>query len=323
MEQDQHQITQVNYFFVSIVSGVFGVAIKNGLYQALSSQLEAPFRQIPANMLGCFLVGFFTNSNTSLQVVFDSVTSLAFWNQAMATSALNGNWFFALSSFITGLELAYISYKIGLDTGLMFHDAFGSSPEKEKKKKIFAEPSKFVAATSLWLLVAVLAVLDHPRRKLWLACLVAPLGAWTRHALSVKLNDHCKLELFPLGTLLANLLSSLATPGLLLVKITDPAAIVLVATVDAFQGGFVDSMATISTVMAEAHSLHKNSGKDKAWRAYLYVLLTMVTCFCVVVALVVALVAAITSIATKSFPAVANIQEFSSPNATTSSLFLA
>ncbi|EFJ23581.1 hypothetical protein SELMODRAFT_415398 [Selaginella moellendorffii] len=321
MEQDQHQITQVNSF-VSIVSGVFGVVIKNGLYQALSSQLEAPFRQIPANMLGCFLVGFFTNSNTSLQVVFDSVTSLAFWNQAMATSALNGNWFFALSSFITGLELAYISYKIGLDTGLMFHDAFGSStvaPEKKKKKKIFAEPSKSVAATSLWLLVAVLAVLDHPRRKLWLACLVAPLGAWTRHALSVKLNDHCKLELFPLGTLLANLLSSLATPGLLLVKITDPAAIVLVATVDAFQGGFVDSMATISTVMAEAHSLHKNSGKDKAWRAYLYVLFTMVTCFCVVVALV----AAITSIPTKSFPAVPNIQEFSSPNATTSSLFLA
>ncbi|XP_024367354.1 uncharacterized protein [Physcomitrium patens] len=229
--------------------GILGVCIRHGLELLFSgianvtSENSPLFIDLPANMLGCFFMGWvgvslkkeIANFSELLAIglstgLMGSITTYASWNQAMIFLVTKGFWVRSIVSLIIGMEMSQMSLLVGIDSatflksGLMhpkrvrirrgWQKHWNSSPETLHRRK--AGMLVFLAISIiLWAACLVLTVTDvnsYVRRRLWLACMVGPPGVWSRWLLArlngqgIGRNHH--LKWLPIGTLLTNLIAS-------------------------------------------------------------------------------------------------------------------
>eukprot|EP00897_Mesotaenium_endlicherianum_P010920 jgi/Mesen1/9857/ME000070S09136 len=273
---------------------------------------QALMIDIPANMVGSFLMGWvgvvfkrdILRFSEALAVglstgLCGSITTYASLVQRMQAILTHGLWVRALAGYLIGFELAQMSLRIGIDTAEAFAAYLAREQQRREeggKKALLARPrpdhvdrkwaSLLLFLTLSGVLVALSAVgavldSDHQkRRRVWLACLLAPPGVWVRWYLA-KLNGQGlgKKQLvkwFPVGTFLTNTIAGAveAVVSAINIALATTSSELIVGGI---QLGFLGCMSTVSTFAVETHTLHLTPGTR--WRAYVYVLLTFFSSF--------------------------------------------
>ncbi|CAM6011627.1 unnamed protein product [Sphagnum balticum] len=300
--------------------GIFGVFIRYGLEHLIGKNLadltqnNGPlFIDLPANMVGSFFMGwvgvvFKKDIATFSELLaiglstglMGSITTYAGWNQQMVVVITNGYWLRALFGLLLGLEIAQMSLVLGIDSAKLLNWSIAciqqgranrgldrlqwASPDNLWRRK-FGLVFFLCVSSSLWVSAIVLTIIDTTsivRRRLWLACVVAPPGVWARWLLA-RLNGQGigskhYFKWIPLGTLLTNMIACTLEAILAVIQIavqqTDAALLV-----QGLQLGLLGCMSTVSTFVAELYLLHLIA--NKRWRAYAYAFIMLICCFAV------------------------------------------
>ncbi|KAG0597449.1 hypothetical protein M758_UG339600 [Ceratodon purpureus] len=286
--------------------GIIGVCIRYGLkilfsnVANITAEDSSLLVDLPSNLVGCFFMGWVgvvlkkdIAAFSDLLVIglstglMGSITTYASWNQALIYLVTKGLWVRSIVGLIIGMELSQMSLLVGMDSakalrsGLIYirrdrarrdwQKKWGPSPDNLCRRKV----SLFIfLATSiiLWVAALVLTVIDvnsTARRCLWLSCVVGPPGVWARWLLA-RLNGqgigrNQYLKWLPVGTLLTNLVAATLQAVLGTVLLASPEDASLLCR--GLQTGLLGCMSTVSTFVAEIHSLHQG---PKRWRAYAY-----------------------------------------------------
>lgn len=286
--------------------GILGVCIRYGLrilfsdIAKITSSGSSLFIDLPANMVGCFFMGWVgvvlkkdIAAFSELLVIglstglMGSITTYASWNQELIVLVTNGLWVRSIVGLIIGMELSQMSLTVGMDSakllrsGIMYikrerlrrglRKKWCSSPDGLHRQQI----SMLVFTTTsaiLWIAALVLTVIDVDsavRRRLWLSCVVGPPGVWARWLLA-RLNGQGigrkqYLKWLPVGTLLTNIVASTLQGVLSTVLLASPEDASLL--IGGLQTGLLGCMSTVSTFVTEIYSLHQS---PKSWRAYAY-----------------------------------------------------
>lgn len=300
------------------VFSVLGILIRSGLESLLGPQIGhvtdhngALFVDLPANMVGSFIAGWthivvkdrISSFSSPLAVglstgLCGSITTFASWNQRMLSILGQGLWLRAISGYLVGLELCYMSLLVGIDSArgcIILFDRYKESYEKLGKPfpLSFLPGHKDREWRSLLVVFSTSVILFFggaagtaadtqclKRRRVWLALLSGPFGSWIRWFFSQYngggIGAKQRFSWVPLGTLGVNLVASMVEASLSTLNVAvDTMASSLI--VGGMQLGLLGCMSTVSTLMVEIYNLYR--GNSDRWRAYVYPLLTVVlTC---------------------------------------------
>lgn len=291
--------------------GIIGVLIRYGLEVLFADVLSITregtiiYRDLPANVVGSFFMGWvgivlkkdilFFSEPLAIGLstgLMGSITTYAAWNQKMVALLTTGNIVAAFSGLVLGMAIAQLSLLAGIDSAKGLKWAIGKlqqhgvknevkgirrlSPDNNRRRMV---SFMVFAFTTVCLWGAALALLikgGSPQkvRILWLACIVAPPGVWSRWHLA-RFNGKGlggRLKWLPVGTLLANLLAATleAVLSFLQFVVTDDSAPLLIG---GLQLGFLGCLSTVSTFVAEVYTMHVGPMKSKA---YVYTFTTLV-----------------------------------------------
>ncbi|KAJ7533230.1 hypothetical protein O6H91_13G038600 [Diphasiastrum complanatum] len=293
--------------------GIIGVLIRYGLEElfgpmvvGMTQNTSALFSSLPPNMVGCFFMGWvgivwkkeITHFSEHLALglstgLMGSITTFASWNQELLNAITAGYWVRGLCGFLIGMELAQMSLQVGIDTAKGLQSAINSIQSSRVEKGLARIPKPaaeslerrqlslflfLVSSAVLWVLTSILVAKDahsFNRRKLWLACVLAPPGVWTRWFLSHYngrgIGRKRWLKWLPIGTFATNIIASNIECLLSLInlKVHNYSSAL---TVGALQLGLLGCMSTVSTLVTEVCFLHQG---ENHWRAYMYTILTM------------------------------------------------
>jgi fluoride ion exporter CrcB/FEX len=287
----------------------------------------ALFIDLPANMFGCFIMGFLTGHHKDWPTLpwlehdhplqYDeglhlglktalcgTITTLSSWNGQMVLmmdgtgTVLGSQVVAALFGYVIGLQISISSFRAGRTLASWCHlkanphifDVDLTPPDNDRDKSLrshhhlIARVIPSIVASVLF----VLYVLGDVHwnilyyRKLWIACLVGPLGTlmrWKFGTLNGELESN-NWQWFPIGTFASNVIASV-TACLINAIFTDMNShedwSLAYDILAAARLGFAGSLSTVSSMVKEVVEIsEKNPYHDK--RAFIYSYGTLVTC---------------------------------------------
>ncbi|CAN6830485.1 hypothetical protein HID58_058137 [Brassica napus] len=267
------------------------------------------FLDLPANMVGSFLMGWFgvvfkadiTRVSEFLAIglstgYLGSLTTFSGWNQKMLDLSADGQWLYAVLGFLFGLFLSAYSIILGVETAKGFRWLLrrrASSSEEKKQSCLKANTYKRNIMSMILMLTLLMAFLivsatelvkefdkGTNKAQLWLGCLVAAPGVWIRWFLA-RLNGRGMgkngqyLRWVPFGTLIANVAAASVMAALATLKksVDTPTCNTVASGV---QFGLLGCLSTVSTFMAEFNAMRES---DYPWRAYAYAFFTIAVSF--------------------------------------------
>ncbi|KAF2568652.1 hypothetical protein F2Q68_00023783, partial [Brassica cretica] len=267
------------------------------------------FIDLPANMVGSFLMGWFgvvfkadiTRVSEFLAIglstgYLGSLTTFSGWNQKMLDLSADGQWLYAVLGFLFGLFLSAYSIILGVETAKGFRWLLrrrASSSEEKKQSCLKANTYKRNIMSMIIMLTLLMAFLivsatelvkefdkGTSKAQLWLGCLVAAPGVWIRWFLA-RLNGRGLgkngqyLRWVPFGTLIANVAAASVMAALATLKksVDTPTCNTVASGV---QFGLLGCLSTVSTFMAEFNAMRES---DYPWRAYAYAFFTIAVSF--------------------------------------------
>lgn len=309
----------ISYMIHLAVFGEFGVFTRYLLQKLFGPDLlsliddDTPlYLDLPANMLGSFLMGWFgvvfksdIRNILSDQIVvglttgyLGSLTTFSGWNQKMVSLSSGGHWVFAVAGIILGILLVNESIRLGVESAEALRrslvEKFNQEPGRTQPRLECWRVDNYqrhliVMISLLLILLAILGLsgalvtteLDRVRNGavLWLGCLVGPLGVWGRWYLA-RLNGQGIgrkefLKWLPMGTLLANVLAACLMAALATIsKVVNTKRCGII--VSGVQFGFLGCLSTVSTFVAEVYAMRQSGHSG---RALAYVALTVITSF--------------------------------------------
>ncbi|KAF8097826.1 hypothetical protein N665_0280s0028 [Sinapis alba] len=266
------------------------------------------YLDLPANMVGSFLMGWFGVVFKADKARFSeflaiglstgylgSLTTFSGWNQKMLDLSADGEWLYAVLGFLFGLFLAAYSIILGVETAKGFRWLLRRRASSEKKdscpkanntyKRHIMSMILMLTFLMAFLIVSATELVKEfdkgtSKAQLWLGCLVAAPGVWIRWFLA-RLNgrglgkDGQYLRWVPFGTLIANVAAASVMAALAtLKKSVDTTTCNTVAS--GIQFGLLGCLSTVSTLMAEFNAMRES---DYPWRAYAYVSFTIAVSF--------------------------------------------
>ncbi|XVF64617.1 hypothetical protein PTKIN_Ptkin09bG0182600 [Pterospermum kingtungense] len=275
----------------------------------VTSDKTIVYPNLPSNMVGSFLMGWwgvvFKGDICQVSDILaiglttgylGSVTTFSGWNQKMLDLSVNGHWVQALLGFLIGLFLVAYSIIFGIETAKGFRWILSRLNTRNEVSSMYCNWRINSCRRHLAAMVVLLLVLGvllsvsgallkeefgsgNSAAKLWLACLVAPLGVWIRWFLA-RLNGRGLgksgiLRWLPFGTLIANVSAACIMAALsTLEKSVHAKNFSTVAT--GIELGFLGCLSTVSTFIAEFNAMRESK---YPWRAYVYALITMAVSF--------------------------------------------
>ncbi|ONK58127.1 uncharacterized protein A4U43_C09F8490 [Asparagus officinalis] len=276
---------------------------------ALTGSNTPLYLDLPSNMLGSFLMGWFgvvfkpeiRHISEHLAIglstgYLGSVTTFSGWNQKMLDLASKGHWAFAVGGIIFGMMIVNESIKIGVESAEGLHKRLNQSSVttgcsldlwriNNRKRHITVMTLILLLLGSLWGLSGALAgkKLDNATdgAVLWLGCLVGPPGVWARWYLA-RLNGQGFgkkgwLKWLPTGTLTANILAASLMAALSTIsKAVDTKRCTIL--VSGVQLGFLGCMSTVSTFVAEVYAMRESGHSG---RAVAYTMATILPSFAI------------------------------------------
>ncbi|MED6174289.1 hypothetical protein PIB30_067764 [Stylosanthes scabra] len=226
-----------------------------------------------------------------------SLTTFSGWNQKMLQLSVSGYWLFAILGFLIGLFLVGFSIIFGIETAKGFkwllnnlNMCSGGGNNSEIKCRVDNPQRQLVAMTIFLVILGILwgvsgalvkAKFKHggSGAELWFACMVGPVGVWSRWFLA-RLNGRGlgKAELFkwmPFGTLIANVSAACVMAALsTLKKAVNTKDCDTITT--GIQLGLLGCLSTVSTFAAEFNAMRESI---HPWRAYVYAFITICSSF--------------------------------------------
>ncbi|KAF8728156.1 hypothetical protein HU200_018739 [Digitaria exilis] len=307
------------YMIHLAVFGFFGVFTRYGLQKlfgpdclALTSDQSPLYPDLPSNMLGSFLMGWFgIIFKADIRHISDhlivgittgymgSLTTFSGWNQKMVGLSSKGHWVYAVAGIVLGMFIVNESITVGAETGerlrslILKHisekSSIGHKYDWEhwrmdtRTKQSVLLSVMMVLMSFLWVLSIVLAVVNVRNLAdgavLWMGCSVAPPGVWLRWYLA-RLNGQGigkqgSFKWLPVGTLAANVLAAGIMAAL---AVTSKAVHTKQSTVilSGIQLGFLGCLSTVSTFAAEVYTMRR-SGQIS--RAFVYAASTFLLSF--------------------------------------------
>ncbi|KAL1834696.1 hypothetical protein DCAR_0104907 [Daucus carota subsp. sativus] len=310
---------QFSYLVYLTVFGIFGVLTRYGLQKLFGPEGVGAtkdkyymYLDLPSNMVGSFLMGWFgVVFKANISCVSDqlavglttgylgSLTTFSGWNQKMLELGAEGEWVFVVLGYFIGLFLVAYSIIFGVETAQGFKWTLrklstSSQPGHfRSRSSLKADSSKIPVVVTVVLLVVVVLFYclsgslewkeinkGGSRAQLLLACMVGPLGVWTRWFLAKKLNGQGLgkngfLKWLPFGTLTANVFAACVMALFAILK-----KAVNTQNFDTVAGGIqlglMGCLSTVSTFIAEFHTMRES---DQPWRAYAYAMVTILASF--------------------------------------------
>lgn len=312
---------RLDYIFYLIHLALFGIlgVLTRYLLQklfgpsllALTGDNSPLYLDLPSNMLGSFLMGWFgvvfkadiRHISEHLAVglstgYLGSVTTFSGWNQKMLVLASKGHWTFAVGGTILGMFIVNESIRVGVESGEGLRKLLSKKLNQSSvtarcsldrwrvdslKRHMMVMAIMLLLLGSLWGLSGALAgkKLHNVTNGavLWLGCLVGPPGVWARWYLA-RLNGHGfgrkgLLKWLPIGTLSANILAACLMAALSTISkaVNTKRCTILVSGV---QLGFLGCMSTVSTFVAEVYAMRESR---HGGRALAYVVATVLPSF--------------------------------------------
>ncbi|CAN6994486.1 hypothetical protein IGI04_017472 [Brassica rapa subsp. trilocularis] len=266
------------------------------------------FLDLPANMVGSFLMGWFgvvfkadiKRFSEFLAIglstgYLGSLTTFSGWNQKMLDLSADGEWLYAVLGFLFGLFLSAYSIILGVETAKGFRWLLRRRASSEEKKQSCLKANAYkrnimsmilmVTLLMAFLIVSATELVKEfdkgtSKAQLWLGCLVAAPGVWIRWFLA-RVNgrglgkDGQYLRWVPFGTLIANVAAASVMAALATLKksVDTPTCNTVASGV---QFGLLGCLSTVSTFMAEFNAMRES---DKPWRAYAYASFTIAVSF--------------------------------------------
>ena len=229
-----------------------------------------------------------------------SLTTFSSWNSQMvlmmdgtANPYLGTQVIAAIFGYMIGLQASLVSFRAGRTFSALFQNRRNPHLFESDSNEIASELHScnnhchWLSPVTLFLSIATLIALYvwgdiywgiNYYRKLWIACLMSPLGTISRWKLSKLNGKWSKYPWFPLGTWLANFIGSVLSAALTAIAfvdlVNDKAGANVLAAISL---GFAGSLSTVSTYVKETVELSdKNSFHDK--KAFVYSHFTMLSC---------------------------------------------
>ncbi|PKA45793.1 hypothetical protein AXF42_Ash018344 [Apostasia shenzhenica] len=317
-EKLHRRVDYLLYLIHLAVFGILGIFTRYLLQRlfgpsllALTGNDTALYLDLPSNMLGSFLMGWFgivfkadlrsLSENLVIGLTtgyLGSLTTFSGWNQKMLDLSSKGHWTFAVAGIILGMFIVNECANVGVETAEWLHKCLLKCLDRcseetriklqhlrvdSFKRHMTAMIVMLVIWGLLWGLCGALA-----RRKLdslssgsvlWLGCLVGPPGVWARWYLArlngQGLGKNGSLKWLPIGTLLANVIAATLMAALSTISnVVNTKRCSIVVT--GVQFGFLGCMSTVSTFVAEVYAM-RNSGHPG--RALAYAILTIFPSF--------------------------------------------
>ncbi|XP_006662077.1 uncharacterized protein LOC102715793 [Oryza brachyantha] len=310
-----------SYLIHLAVFGFFGVFTRYGLQKlfgpgclALTSDQSPLYLDLPSNMLGSFLMGWFgIIFKADIRHISDhlivgittgymgSLTTFSGWNQKMVSLSSRGHWVYAVAGIVLGMFIVNESITVGAETGerlrawilkcIREKSSIGSRCDWEHwrvdtRTKHFVLLAVMLTLLSLiWILSIVLAIVKvHSLADgavLWLGCSVAPPGVWLRWYLArlngggIGVGKQRHLKWLPVGTLAANVLAAAIMAAL---AVTAKAENTKRSTTvrNGIQLGFLGCLSTVSTFAAEVYTMRRSG---QIARAFVYAAATFILSF--------------------------------------------
>ncbi|XP_020592883.1 LOW QUALITY PROTEIN: uncharacterized protein LOC110033297 [Phalaenopsis equestris] len=312
------RLDYVSYLIHLAVFGILGVLTRYLLERLFGPDLlaltgdDTPlYLDLPSNMLGSFLMGWFgivfkadvraISEHLVIGITtgyMGSLTTFSGWNQKMLNLSTKGHWAYAVAGIILGMLIVNECINIGVESAEWLRRCFlewiENCPERTKtilknmrldtfKWNVIIMIFMLVIWASLWGLSGTLAgkELDNLTSGaiLWLGCLAGPVGVWARWYLA-RLNGQGlgkkgSLKWLPIGTLLANFLAACFMAALTTISkaVNTKRCTIILSGV---QFGFLGCLSTVSTFVAEVYAM-RHSGHPG--RALSYALLTILPSF--------------------------------------------
>lgn len=312
------RLDYISYLIHLAVFGILGVLTRYLLERLFGPDLlaltgdDTPlYLDLPSNMLGSFLMGWFgivfkaDLRDISEHLVIGittgymgSLTTFSGWNQKMLNLSSEGHWAYAVAGIILGMLIVNECINIGVETGEWLRKCIlewiEKCPEKTKSKlknmrldtykwHVMVMIFMLVVWVSLWGLSGALTrkKLDNLTSGafLWLGCLVGPVGVWARWYLA-RLNGQGlgkmgSLKWLPVGTLSANFLAACIMAALSTIsKAVNTKRCRII--VNGVQFGFLGCLSTVSTFVAEVYAMRQSGHPG---RALAYAVLTILPSF--------------------------------------------
>ncbi|OIV97926.1 hypothetical protein TanjilG_12683 [Lupinus angustifolius] len=277
---------------------------------AVTSNHTLLYLDLPSNMVGSFLMGWFgvvfkgdiiSNVSEHLAIAITtgylgSLTTFSGWNQKMLELAVSGHWLFSALGFLIGMFLVAYSIIFGIKTAKGFRwllnrlNMSSGNGNFKIKSKLDSCSCQFkvmvfflVILVILWGVSGALVKAEFKHggsaAQLWFACLVSPIGVWIRWFLA-RLNGRGlgKAGLFkwvPFGTLIANVSAASIMAALASLKeaVNTRDCDTVVAGI---QFGLMGCLSTVSTFASEFNAM---SESNQPWRADAYAIITICVSF--------------------------------------------
>ncbi|XP_020094839.1 uncharacterized protein LOC109714562 isoform X2 [Ananas comosus] len=277
---------------------------------ALTSDDSPLYLDLPSNILGSFLMGWFgIVFKADIRQISDhvvvglttgylgSLTTFSGWNQEMLDLASKGHWVYAVAGIVLGMFIVNESINIGVESGeglrklfLKYFDEDSGGRKFLKHLRVDTGAKHAVVMTmmvlillALWFLSGALAIKTvHDLKSgavLWLGCVVAPPGVWGRWHLA-RLNGEGigkrqLLKWLPIGTLAANVLAACIMAALS--TISNAVNTKKCRTVTSgIEFGFLGCLSTVSTFVAEVYAMRQSRHSG---RAFIYATATILLSF--------------------------------------------
>ncbi|OEL33243.1 hypothetical protein BAE44_0005737 [Dichanthelium oligosanthes] len=307
------------YMIHLAVFGFFGVFTRYGLQKlfgpgclALTSDQSPLYPDLPSNMLGSFLMGWFgIIFKADIRHISDhliigittgymgSLTTFSGWNQKMVGLSSKGHWVYAIAGVVLGMFIVNESITIGAETGerlrslivkyIRERSSIGHKYDWEhwsldtRTKQSVLLSVMMILMFFLWVMSIALAVVKVRSLAdgvvLWMGCSVAPPGVWLRWYLA-RLNGQGigkqrSFKWLPIGTLAANVLAAGIMAAL---DVTSKAVHTKRSTtiLSGIQLGFLGCLSTVSTFAAEVYTMRRSG---QITRAFVYAASTFLLSF--------------------------------------------
>lgn len=307
------------YMIHLAVFGFFGVFTRYGLQKlfgpdclALTSDQSPLYPDLPSNMLGSFLMGWFgIIFKADIRYISDhlivgittgymgSLTTFSGWNQKMVGLSSKGHWVYAIAGVVLGMFIVNESITVGAETGerlrslilkyIREKSLIGHKYDWEhwrvntRAKQSVLLSVMIILMSFFWILSIVLTVVKMHSlgdgAVLWMGCSVAPPGVWLRWYLA-RLNGQGigkqrSLKWLPTGTLVANVLAA----GIMAVLAVTSKAVDTKRSTTILSGiqlGFLGCLSTVSTFAAEVYTMRRSG---QIARAFVYAASTFLLSF--------------------------------------------
>ncbi|KAJ3681786.1 hypothetical protein LUZ60_014359 [Juncus effusus] len=302
-----HRLDYFAYLIHLSVFGFLGVFTRYLLQKlfgpghlALTSDQTPLYLDLPSNILGSFLMGWFgivfkpelrqISEHLTIGITtgyMGSLTTFSGWNQKMLLLSSKGHWMFAIAGMLLGIFIVNESITIGVESAEGFQKLIKFRSKRiqinTKFRNIAFLLITLLILISIWVLSGILAVIKVHNLSnggiLWLGLLVAPPGVWIRWYLArlngVGFGKKEILKWFPIGTFLANVCAACIMASLSVISKavnTERSGVIL----SGIQLGFLGCMSTVSTFVAEIYTLRQSGHSG---RAFIYAASTILFSF--------------------------------------------